>query len=122
MCFEKREVPLSSWTLPERRIRNFKEITDFMLREELIKIKGRSYFELSDKGQSISTHFSELANIRNWLDEIIKDYINKTGVQALSAVLDASPTAQYIQALENAGRTINNIRRAYLKYKYKLKH
>lgn len=108
MCFEKRGVLLFRWKLHGGRIRNFKEITDYMLRRGLIRIKGRSYFELDTLGKELGNSFAMLSNIKPYLDEILRKYKDETGDKTLSAVLYAKPTPQYMTALGNAAKAMDS--------------
>ena len=105
-CFKERGVILFGWTLKGGRIRNFKAITDYMLKRGLIRIKGRSYFELDTSGKALGSSYAMLSNIKYWLDEILREYKDKTGSDTLSAVLPPKPTAQCMTALTNAGRAM----------------
>lgn len=79
-----------------------------MLRKGLIRIKGRIYFEIDEHGLRLTQLFLMLSNVQNWFDVILRDYKDKTGQEALSAVLYAKPTAQYMRTITNAGMAIDS--------------
>lgn len=92
LCLKKHNIVLFDWDMQGRHIRNINTVTNFMLRKGLIQLKNRSYFELAEAGKDLTSCFATLINIRKWLDDMLKDYKEKTGEQTLAEALNMNIT------------------------------
>lgn len=84
MCFEKCKTPLFGWTLQRGRIRNFREIINFMIAKKLILQENKRKYVLQELGKEVSELSYMLTHIEYWLKEILTDYKYKTAQQTLS--------------------------------------
>ena len=102
MCFEKRGILLFSWKLKGGRIPNFIKFINFMIKKNLISHKNSRVFELQELGTSLGRLFAEFSHsIKQWLEEILRKYKQKTAEQTKAEAVFAKCDARYMTALSN---------------------
>ena len=102
MCFEKRGILLFSWKLKGGRIPNFIKFINFMIKKNLISHKNSRAFELQELGTSLGRLFAEFSHsIKQWLEEILRKYKQKTAEQTKAEAVFAKCDARYMTALSN---------------------